>query len=245
MGSTITLPPPGPVRRTKPATGSTIPLQRSESLRLPEPATGSTTPLQRSKPLRRSEPATGSTARFQLSETIRAAGSTTLLPRELESGHAQDQLLMTEEEAIRKARREQRRVAREREEARRRVDEEEARRRGEEEEARRRVEEEEESTRRAEAEAAGQARTGKGHDKCVKRDGLDDANQRNARNSASSNKTIPGYLERGPENPPGRMNLTDAVGGATSGADSWKRAEEVTQRLKARIELMKAKQGLC
>jgi len=31
---------------------------------------------------------------------------------------------------------------------------------------------------------------------------------------------------------------------APGGAESWKRAAEVTQNLKARIEMMKAKQGL-
>ncbi|KAF2812431.1 uncharacterized protein BDZ99DRAFT_461133 [Mytilinidion resinicola] len=42
----------------------------------------------------------------------------------------------------------------------------------------------------------------------------------------------------------GRMTPPDTIGGAANGAESWKRAAEVTQNLKARIELMKAKQGL-
>jgi cytoskeleton-associated protein 5 len=39
----------------------------------------------------------------------------------------------------------------------------------------------------------------------------------------------------------GRMSPPDTIGSAASGAESWKRAAEVTQNLKARIELMKVR----
>lgn len=61
-------------------------------------------------------------------------------------------------------------------------------------------------------------------------------------NSSSSSTTLGGRMS--PAETAGGVSVVSAGGAAAGGAESWKRAAEVTQNLKARIELMKAKQGI-